>query len=366
LALIVCDTPAVAAGVFTRNRVKGAPVIVSQRHLRAGRAQAIVVNSGSANACTGRDGIRDAEAMAALAGEALGIDPTSVLVASTGIIGHRLRMDKISRGIRLAARRISRNGSDDAARAIMTTDTVPKALAVEFGVGRRRVRIGGIAKGAAMLAPDLATMLCFLTSDVKAQHQTLDRALRQSMDQSFHAITVEGDTSTSDTVALLATGLSGVALARCRPAFQEALDYVTRALAKALIADAEGATKLIGVTVCGARTGRDARRVARSIAESSLLKAAIFGEDLNWGRIMAAAGKCGVPFRLDRVDLYVGTIAVARGGSAVDFEHRAAQAVMRQHEIPITIDLNSGEASATMWTSDLSLDYVRINAEYHT
>lgn len=366
LALIACDAPATATGVFTRNRVKGAPVIVSRRRLRAGRAQAIVANSGCANVCVGLEGLRDAETMTILAGEALGVDPAAVLVASTGIIGHRLPMDKISRGIRLAARRLSREGGGDAARAIMTTDTVPKSLAVEFGVGRRHVRIGGIAKGAAMLAPNLATMLCFLTTDAQALPRGLSRVLRASVDQSFHAITVEGDTSTSDTVVLLATGRSGVALARCKPAFQEALDYVSRALAKAMVADAEGATKLISVTVCGARREGDARRVARSIAESPLFKAAMFGEDLNWGRIMAAAGKCGVRLRAGRVDVYVGNLAVARAGAAVDFDRRAARAIMRKREMPILVNLNSGQASATMWTSDLSLDYVRINAEYHT
>ena len=366
LALIVCDAPAAAAGLFTRNRVKGAPVIISQRHLRAGRAQAIIVNSGCANACVGPDGLRDAEAMTTLVGEALGIDPASVLVASTGIIGRRLPMEKISRGIRLAARRLSREGGEDAARAIMTTDTVPKSMAVEFGVGRRRVRIGGIAKGAGMLAPDMATMLCFLTTDAKADRRALDRALRASADQSLHAITVDGDTSTSDAAILLATGRSGVALAQCEPAFQEAFDYVTRALAKAMVADAEGATKLISVTVCGARRQADARRIARSIAESPLVKAALFGEDLNWGRIMAAAGKCGVRLRAERVDVYVGNLAVARAGAAVNFDDHAAGAITRQREIPILVDLNSGQASAAMWTSDLSLDYVRINAEYHT
>jgi len=243
---------------------------------------------------------------------------------------------------------------------------VPKSMAVEFGVGRKRVRIGAVAKGAAMLAPNMATMLCFLTTDAEADSRALDRALRASVDQSLHAITVEGDTSTSDTAILLATGRSRVALAQCKPAFGEALDYLTRALAKAMVADAEGATKLISVTVCGARRGSDARRIARSIAESPLVKAAMFGEDLNWGRIMAAAGKCGVPFRAGGVDVHVGNIAVARAGAAVDFDHRAARAIMREREISVLVDLNSGQASATMWTSDLSLDYVRINAEYHT
>lgn len=370
LGLLFSEVSASAAAVFTTNRVKAAPVIVSMEHLQTPSAQAIVANSGNANACTGEQGKADAYKMAQTVAQELKIAPQEVLVASTGVIGHLLPMEEVARGIREAVRTLSPKGGEAFAEAIITTDTHPKSVAVEVEIEGQTVRIGGCAKGAGMIAPDLATMLCFLTTDADIEPLLLRKALQEAVDRSFHCLTVDGDTSTNDSVFLLANGRSSAPpleeASLGWKIFRKALTEVCRALARELARDGEGATKLIEVRVEGARNDQEARWVAQTIANSNLVKTAIFGRDPNWGRIMAAAGRSGAYFEPERASLYLGEHLLFRGGVPVPFNLPLVQDYLAQKEILIHLDLGQGMGSACYFTCDFSYDYVKINAEYHT
>lgn len=370
VALIFSERPASAAGVFTRNVVKAAPVIVSRERIVRASARAVVVNSGVANACTGEQGMRDALEMARLAAELLNISEDEVLVASTGIIGRRLPMEKVTAGIKDAVRCLGRDGGASAARAIMTTDTRPKEASAEVSIGGSKVKIGGIAKGAGMICPNLATMLAFVTTDAAVSGDMLQACLSSSAEVSFNCLTVDGDSSTNDAVIMLANGASGRAVSSLESAegaaFREGLDFVTVSLAKQIARDGEGATKVIEITVRGADSFENARRIAKAVANSPLVKTAMFGCDPNWGRILAAAGSAGVEFDASAVHLFLGDTALVRGGEPVDFSEAALRGLLSRKDVGVVLEVGGGPGTATVWTCDLSQDYVRINAEYHT
>lgn len=369
LALIYSVASARAAGVFTTNRVQAAPVLVTRDRVGRGAVRGVVVNSGNANACTGSQGYRDAVRMAALAARSLGVPARSMLVCSTGVIGERLPMGKVAVGIRKAVAGLSPRGGEQAAQAILTTDTRPKTVAVEFELDGRPVRVGGMAKGAGMIAPNLATMLAFVTTDANLPAPLLQSCLAAAAERSFNRITVDGDTSTNDTVLLLANGQAengeiagGHGLRR----FQAALDHVAMHLARAIVEDGEGASKLVQVRVLGAQSERDGLQVARTIATSPLVKTAIAGGDPNWGRVLAAAGRAGVRFRPELLELFLGEVRVTRGGAICQHDARAARAAVKRRVVDICLDLNAGDEEATVWTCDLTEKYVKINARYHT
>jgi len=377
LALIVSDRPAAAAAMFTSNVVKAAPVIVSMEHASGGWARAIVANAGNANACTGEQGLRDAEAMARHTAELLGIPPQEVLVASTGVIGHFLPMDKVLKGIEDAVGSLNASGSSDAAKAIMTTDTKPKECAFELTIpsssaasGFRKVRVGGIAKGSGMICPNLATMLCFITTDAPVSPAALRQALKEAVDASFNCLTVDGDGSTNDTVFALANGAAGGPnLEDDREQyslFREGLTELCCFLARELARDGEGATKLVTVVVEGAADDAQARAAAFAVANSNLVKTALFGNDPNWGRVLAAAGRSGARFSLNETSLYFCRTPVFVNGSPVDFNADELRAALSAGEVEILLKLGDGPGRAHYYTCDLSYDYVRINAEYHT
>ena len=371
VALIVADSPAVAAGVFTRNRVCAATVLLSREHLNDRAAQAIVVNSGNANACTGEQGLNNARRMAILVGEKLEIDPRLVLVSSTGVIGVQLPMGAITQGIQRATDALSEDGGHDAAEAIMTTDTVPKEAAVEIEVGGEKIRIGGMTKGAGMIAPNMATMLAFLATDASIAGEPLQAALRKSVNVSFNRVTVDTDSSTNDTVQTLATGASGnpeitEASGDCYDAFCKGLEFVCIALAKKIAQDGEGATKLVEVVVKNAVNETEAEMAARAIAESPLVKTAAFGKDANWGRIMMAVGKSEAHFDPYQVNVWLGDYQLVKAGMDSGFDEERATQLFSKDNVGITVDLNAGNAEATMWTCDYSYDYIKINADYRT
>lgn len=368
LALVFSDRAATVAGVFTTNQVKAAAVLLDQERVASGRAQAVVINSGNANACTGEQGRLDAEEMAEIAGRELRITSDLVLVASTGVIGRPLPMEALRAGIPAVCAASSCDGGSQAARAIMTTDTRPKELALEMELGGRTVRVGGMAKGAGMISPSLATMICVITTDAAIGARELDLALRWAVDRSFNCITVDGDMSTSDTVLALANGASGaqVLAEEDRRKFERALDFVTARLARAIVADGEGATKSIEVRVSGAREYEQARRIAMAIANSPLVKTAISGSDPNWGRILAAAGAAGIEFEPGQVVLLLAGILVFESGAPVPFDEERARQALGAAEVMIHLDLHDGPQSATVWTCDLTEQYVRINAQYRT
>jgi glutamate N-acetyltransferase/amino-acid N-acetyltransferase len=369
IALIVSDRPTSAAGVFTRNRVVAAPVVVSRRHLADGAARAIAVNAGNANACTGAQGQAAAQRMAELTGELLGLEATEVLVASTGIIGRPLPLDKVEAGLREAAAGLSSEGGPAAARAIMTTDLRPKEVAIEISIDGSRVRIGGICKGSGMIQPNMATLLAFVTTDAEVWPEVLQAALASAVERTFNCVTVDGDTSTNDTLVILANGASGVRITPESPAhkaFCDGLVYVCTHLAKELARDGEGATKLVEIQVRGARSNAQARKVGKSIANSPLVKTALFGNDPNWGRILCAAGYSGVAIDQERLALTLCGYPLVREGEPVEFDEATVSHAMRAPEVLIRLDLGQGRSSATVWTCDFSYDYVRINAEYTT
>ncbi|HEY6546462.1 MAG TPA: bifunctional glutamate N-acetyltransferase/amino-acid acetyltransferase ArgJ, partial [Vicinamibacteria bacterium] len=320
LALLVAEGPCAAAGVFTRNLATAAPVVVSREHLRSGRARAVVVNAGCANAATGEGGLRDAREMAAVTAAAVGCPPAEVVVASTGVIGVPLPMDKVRAGIAAAARALSPQGGGAAARAILTTDTRPKEVALDLTLGGRPVRLGAMAKGAGMIAPDMATMLAFFTTDVRVAPALLQRALREAVGETLNRITVDGDTSTNDMAVILASGAgTGPPIESEGPdlaAFTAGLVEASRRLAEMIVRDGEGATRIAEVRVEGARTPQDADRIARTVAESPLVKTALHGGDPNWGRILGAAGRSGVDVDLSGLDIFIGDVWVAEGGAA--------------------------------------------------
>jgi glutamate N-acetyltransferase/amino-acid N-acetyltransferase len=371
LALIVSECAATAAGVFTTNRVAAAPVLLDRERLRRGTARAILVNSGNANACTGRQGYADALEMAALAARVLGLSPEEVLVGSTGVIGKPLPMERIRAAVPVLAGRLRREGGEEAARAIMTTDTILKMAAAEETIGGRTVTVGGIAKGSGMIHPQMATMLAYLATDAKVSRAVLQRGLRQATERTFNRIPVDGDTSTNDTVLCLANGLAGnrpitPGSADARR-FQALLERVCLDLAKHIARDGEGATKLVELVVNGARTEADALRVATTIATSSLVKTAWFGEDANWGRIMAAIGRAGVRLAPDKIGIAYGDVVVVRRGIGLgQGAEERANAVLKEREFTLTVTLGSGKGTARVWTTDLSPDYVTINASYRS
>ncbi len=370
LALIVSDRAATAAAVFTLNRAQAAPIIVSRRNLAnaAGHARAIVVNSGCANACTGSEGMRHAEIMAARTASTIGCDLAEVLVASTGVIGVQLPIDKVTNGIAGAAAALRADGGDDAARAIMTTDPFPKSASVEIATAAGMFRVGGIAKGSGMIEPNMATMLGFVTLDAFVEPALLQRALKAVVDDTFNAITVDGECSTNDCVFALANGASGVTLGDDDyPVLIEALRQVCEPLAVGIVRGGEGATKLITVRVTGAASDADARRAARAIANSPLVKTAIHGGDPNWGRLVAVAGRSGSEFALDAAVVRIGAVELFSGGAPHDERAPQAADYLKGKDLVVSVDLGTGGAGTSqMWTCDLSAEYVRINAEYRT
>jgi len=369
LALIVTARPASVAGVFTTNRIQAGPVQVSRRRLGAGRLEAVVVNSGNANACNGRGGLADAEAMARAAARAIGADPRYVFVASTGVIGRPLPMRKVLRGIRQAAAGLRADGGGNAARAIMTTDTFSKEAAASFEFGGARMTVGGMGKGAAMICPRMATMLVFIATDARVERPALQRALVRSVAGSLNRITIDGDTSTNDTVLCFANGAAGTPALRGRglALFQEALDRVAGALARMIVRDGEGATKFVTVTVGGARDASDADRAARAVAHSPLVKTTLFGQDANWGRILCALGYAGVAVAESKVAVWISGVPIVRNGRGLGrARERQANVKMREREIEIRIGLGLGRGAATIWTTDLTADYVRMNSDYRS
>ena len=366
LAILFSEVPCTAAALFTSNRIKAAPIVLCQQRLKTGRAVALVVNSGCANAFTGEAGLADAAEMADLAARGIGVSAEDVLVASTGVTGQRLPLELIRAGIGQIA--LSADGGHDLAKAIMTTDTVPKEVAVS--TGDNEFIIGGVAKGSGMIHPDLATLLCFLTSDVRVDTDFLKASLRKSVDVSFNMVSIDGDTSPNDMVLIMANGLAGnepiKANSEQAEVFQRALDQVCIYLAKGIAGDGEGATKLIEVTVSGAVSLDEARRAARTVVSSPLVKAAIHGNDPNWGRIIAAVGRSGVEVVESKIDLYLRDICLAKAGSPSPFDRKAAVELLKKDEVSIGVNLNLGTASATAWGCDLSEEYVTINSKYTT
>lgn len=379
LALIVSELPCVAAATFTTNKVKSSHILVSRENLRPQKAmvRAIVANSGNANCCTGQRGIEDARRMCEMVSEAIGlirgqnVPPHQVLVASTGIIGVPLPMDRVAEGIKMAVTQLSRQGGLDAAEAIMTTDTKPKFAALRLELDGKVIHIGGIAKGAGMIAPNMATMLCFIGTDACIGRKALQSALRFAVERSFNSITVDGDTSTNDTVFALANWIAGGnEIGEGTPAFDQfrnALTALCQRLAKMIAADGEGATKLIEIRVTGALNESDARSVALTVANSLLVKTALFGNDPNWGRIAAAVGRSPARVKQETLTIRIGAYECYRNGEPVTFDKVAAHEWLQANrEITIHIDLGLGTAEWTAWTCDLSEEYVRFNAEYTT
>lgn len=375
LALLVSETPAAAAAMFTTNRVKAAPVIACEAHLRQSRhrMRAAIVNSGNANCCTGPDGLAAASTTALKVAWELGrLHPSQVLVCSTGVIGVPLRVERILGAVPQLVR--SRRGDAGSfarvARAIMTTDTRPKWAAAKCQIGAKQVRVLGCAKGSGMIHPNMATMLAFIATDAAISPAWLSRALRAAVRPTFNAITVDGDTSTNDTVALLANGASGARKISAQGGdygrFCAALESVCKSLALAIVADGEGAQRVIEIEVRGAPSDRAADRAARTIANSPLVKTALAGADPNWGRILAAAGRSGVPFDFQRVDIWLAGLPVCRGGREHPFNERVAHRKMLAKYVPIRVDLHAGRGHARLWTCDFTGDYVNINASYRT
>jgi glutamate N-acetyltransferase/amino-acid N-acetyltransferase len=371
VAVIRSDTPAAAAGVFTRNTVKAAPVVISQLTLRRGTPiSAVVVNAGNANACTGAQGFRDALVMCTTAGDALDLDPSDVLVCSTGVIGRPMPMERVVRGIRAAALSMSPAAGGDVARAIMTTDTVAKVAEATFTAGGVTYTVGGTAKGSGMLHPDMATLLAFITTDAPIETSVLQPALTRVTDSTFNCVTVDGDTSTNDSCILLANGAAGgapfAAGSIAAETFESALLQVCDSLAEQLVADAEGATRHFRVAVNGAADADQARVAARVVAQSPLVKTAIHGGDPNWGRIVAALGRSGATFTLDRCRVAIGGLVVFDRGAPEAVDAERIRVALSHPRLDIVIDLGAGDGAGHAWGCDLSADYVRINADYTT
>ena len=369
LALLVCDGPAQAAAVFTTNLALAAPVVVSREHLArsGGIARAVIVNSGCANACTGDEGMQAARDMAAETARLVHCPAEQVLVASTGVIGVALPIDRIRGGLPVAFGALGADQGAMAARAIMTTDPFPKEAAAQVVIDGRDVTIGGMAKGSGMIEPMLATMLGFVTTDAAVPKTLLDRALREAAGDTFNAITVDGECSTNDCVMLLANGASGVVVDQMRYAtFAAGLTAVCRELALGIVRGGEGATKLVTVIVAGAASSGEARKAAKAIANSLLVKTAIHGGDPNWGRLIAVAGRAGVAFELSRAAVMIGSTVLFENGRPYDEASPLAAEYLKGKDLTVSVDLGAGGASSTVWTCDLSAEYVRINADYRT
>jgi len=371
LAIIYSDRDAAMAGVFTKNRVKAACVLLDAAKVKSGKGQVIVANSGCANACTGKRGLVDARATADIAAREFGVRPDAVYVASTGVIGEFLPMPKLESGIKTAAGLLSPAGWEQAAEAIMTTDLYPKLSIVQEEIGGKTITVAGIAKGSGMIHPDMATMLCFIMTDANIAPPLLKKCLLASVETSFNSITVDGDTSTNDMILCMANGAAEnkriAAGTKEHKKFQACLDAVARSLARQVVRDGEGATKFVEIVVRGAKNPAEAKRAAVAVAKSSLVKTALFGEDANWGRIMAALGYSGVDMDESRTDISIGKAKIAEKGlgqgKAAD---REAGLALKQREVQITIDLHKGKAESTIWTCDLSCEYIKINAAYRS
>ncbi len=373
IGIIYSEQPCKTAALFTTNQIAAAPIKLSRKVVKNGTAHAIVVNSGNANACTGKKGERDAESMALLTSRHLNIKPDEVIVASTGIIGHHLPMAKIKSGISKSAECLGDKNTHaiSIAKAIMTTDLVTKQIAVKTKIGGKEVTIGAIAKGSGMISPDMATMFCFITTDAAISLNTLRSCIKKSTESSFNQITVDGHMSTSDMVAILANGMAKnrTIISSTKSdltLFQKALDYVTETMAKEIVKDGEGATKFIQIEIHEAKSVSDAKKIARTIAESPLVKTAINGEDPNWGRIVSAAGYAGVTLDESRLKLSVNKVTIYKNGLPVTPAPKRLKSVMKKKEITIQLYLGTGSKSTTLWTCDLSKEYVSINADYHT
>jgi glutamate N-acetyltransferase / amino-acid N-acetyltransferase len=374
LALIVSEAPAVAAAVFTQNLVVAAPVLVSRQHLRHKTHRIMVVNSGCANAVTGAEGLANAERTTQILADFFSCDPREVLVCSTGVIGVQLNMSKLEAGLKDVTSKLTRERGTaiaNLASAIMTTDTRPKQASRSFTLGGKRVTVSGVAKGAGMIHPNMATLLSFVMTDAAISKKALQSALNRAVNQSFNRVTIDGDTSTNDTLAVLANGAAGNAIID-KPEgaefdrFTKGLTEVCRALAIEVARDGEGMRKLITIRIKGAPTEKIAHRIAETIATSPLVKTAIAGEDANWGRILAAAGRAGVKFDISKVNIQLGNLPVAKNGRGLVFDEAKALAILKQNEVTITMDLQQGETEVTQWTCDLTEDYIRINADYRT
>jgi glutamate N-acetyltransferase/amino-acid N-acetyltransferase len=372
LSIIFSETPASCAGVFTQNLVRASSVDHSQLVVAQGTAQAIFCNAGNANACTGEQGMADTLACASLTADALGLERDLVLVAATGVIGVPMPMERIETGVPALAHALDSgsNADEDVAHAILTTDTCPKqfSISVESRHWEGELRIAGVTKGSGMIAPNMATTLCFLTTDAAVPPHLLQQALSRAINKTYNRLTVDGDTSTNDMALILANGAgtAKVETAEAYKAFASALETVCLELAKMVARDGEGATKLVSVTVKGAPSEGAADKIAKTIAESPLVKTALFGCDPNWGRVIAAAGRAGVLFDPNQASLWFGPHLVFHQGTVASFDKAQAHADLKASEVSVVLDLNQGPASATFWTCDYSYDYIRINAEYHT
>ncbi|QGU00819.1 Glutamate N-acetyltransferase [Candidatus Syntrophocurvum alkaliphilum] len=371
VAIIYSEDKCTAAGVFTKNKVRASCVDISRFHLQDGHAQAIVVNSGNANACTGEQGVADTVRMAELTAQLLDIGINDIIIASTGVIGVSMPMDKIEGGIRDAANNLSKEGAQNTACAIMTTDLVKKEIAVEIEIDGIPIKIGAIAKGSGMIHPNMATMLGFITTDADINSTCLQKLAKDSCDLSYNMISVDGDTSTNDMAIIMANGRAGNNRIENENSkeyhiFKKALDYVNITLAKQIARDGEGATRVIEVQVANAPNEITARTIGRSITTSSLVKSAIFGEDANWGRIIAAAGYSGADFDPSKTDIYLGNEKMASNGMGLVFDEDKARQELQKDTVIIKVDLKQGNENATAWGCDLSYDYVRINAAYRT
>lgn len=373
LALIFSEKNASCAAVYTTNLVKGAPLTVTKENISDGYAQAVICNSGNANTCNS-DGVEIAKKMCALVSDALGIDSHDVVVASTGVIGQKLNIEPIKTGIPLLVSGLSKDGNEAAAEGIMTTDTFKKEVAVKFSVGGKDCTIGGMAKGSGMIHPNMATMLVFITTDVAISPEMLQKALSTDIANTFNMVSVDGDTSTNDMVTVLANGMAGNSPitddGEDFQAFMKALNTITVSLCRMIAGDGEGATKLLECTVSGASDKNTAKTVAKSIICSSLLKAAMFGADANWGRVLCAIGYSGASVDVNKIDVAFksskGTVEVCKNGAGIDFSEEKAKQVLLEKEIDILVDLNSGKQEATAWGCDLTYDYVKINGDYRT
>jgi len=371
VAIIYSEKEAVAAGVFTLNQVKAAPVYLCQEHLE-NPIQAVVINSGNANACTGEQGTKDARVMAEKTADATGLKPQEVMVSSTGVIGVPMPMNKVTGGIVQAAAALGTGEEYDlaAAQAIMTTDTVTKQTAFRCSTDDGEFHLGGIAKGSGMICPNMATMLAFLTTDVKIERTLLQELFAEASDKSFNSITVDGDTSTNDTAIILANGSAeGIEITReseYLPLFKEMLIEACQELARKIVEDGEGITKVITLNIKGLNDEKSGRVMALSVLNSPLVKTAFYGEDANWGRILAALGYSGIKFDPEKVDIYIGPYQVAENGGSVPFSEEKMKEVLKKRDIPVLIDLKNGQAEVTAWGTDMSHEYISINADYRS
>lgn len=376
LALIVSDVPASAAAVYTQNKIQAHPIIITKKHLKNGRAQAILVTSGNANACNGPEGMEGAKKAAEALADELGIPVNDVIVAATGVIGEPFPTDNIVEAIKknvsvLSSRKIA---GDMVANAIMTTDTFQKEGYLSFKLGDKKVNMAGIAKGSGMIHPNMATMLCFIVSDVDIESSLLQEALSESVKRTFNMISVDGDTSTNDMVSVLCNGLAENKRITNKDKkyeiFKNKLEEICKFLAKAIISDGEGATKFIKYKVVNAKSEEEAMKVARTISNSNLVRTALFGRDPNWGRILAAAGRSGVDIDPEKIDIYLGSskksVKVAENGGGIDFDRKRLKLMLKSSQLRVKVDLNQGKHQAKAWGCDFSYEYVRINAEYHT